>query len=139
MLRINNHITVGEEELEMRAVRAQGPGGQNVNKVSSAVHMRFDIRSSSLPEQLKQRLLGLSDYRVTKDGVIVIKAQESRSQERNREIARTRLIELIGSVAVETKRRRPTKPSRGARARRMDTKIKRGRTKSLRGRIVDHD
>ncbi|MDA0824721.1 MAG: alternative ribosome rescue aminoacyl-tRNA hydrolase ArfB [Proteobacteria bacterium] len=139
MLRINHHITIGEDELEMRAVRAQGPGGQNVNKVSSAVHLRFDIRSSSLPERLKQTLLALSDYRVTKDGVIVIKARESRSQERNREIARTRLIELISGAALETKRRRPTKPSINARARRLDTKIKRGRTKSLRGRIVDHE
>ncbi|MFT4560518.1 MAG: ribosome-associated protein [Gammaproteobacteria bacterium] len=139
MLRINHHITIAEEEFEMRAVRAQGPGGQHVNKVSSAVHLRFDIRSSSLPEQLKQRLLTLSDYRVTKDGVVVIKAQESRSQERNREIARNRLIELIGKVAHQPKRRRPTKPSVNARARRLDTKVKRGRTKSLRGRIIDHD
>jgi len=124
-------------EVEIVAVRAQGAGGQNVNKVSSAIHLRFDIRASSLPEVLKKRLLALQDRRVTRDGVVVIKAQEYRAQEQNRAAAFARLEALIDSVSVTRKARVPTRPTRASNRRRLDSKARRGDVKAGRGRVVD--
>lgn len=132
MLRISRQVVVPEREIEWTAVRAQGAGGQHVDKAATAVHLRFDIHASSLPAFYKQRLLALDDSRITRDGVVVIKAQEHRSQELNRQEALGRLQELIRSVAVTRKRRLPTRPSRSARERRVDRKSARGRTKALR-------
>jgi len=134
-LRVSARVMIPATELEFVAIRAQGPGGQHVNKSSTAVQLRFDIRASSLPEWYKARLLTLRDRRVSGDGVIVIKAQQSRSQEANREAALVRLQELIQGVAERPKPRRPTAPSAGARRRRADDKTRRGKVKALRGRI----
>jgi len=127
--------SVDPGEVEMNAVRAQGPGGQNVNKVSSAVHLRFDIRASSLPAPLKERLLALRDQRISKDGVLILKAQQSRSQEQNKEDALRRLQELVDSVSVLPALRRATKPTRGSQRRRLDSKNTHGQQKQLRGKV----
>lgn len=139
MLQISRNIVIPGNEIVINAVRSRGAGGQNVNKVASAVHLRFDIRRSSLPEFYKQRLLALDDQRITRDGVIVIKAQQYRSQEKNRAAALVRLQALIKSVAVVRKKRVATQPTKGAKQRRLDNKIRRGRDKALRGRVSGKD
>ena len=127
--------TLVDEEIEFQAIRAQGAGGQNINKVSNAIHLRFDIRGSSLPEEVKHRLLSLRDQRITADGVVVIKAQQHRSLEKNREEAIARLQALVGRAATVPRKRKPTKPTRASRERRLEAKTKRSRIKALRGRV----
>jgi len=134
-LPITSRISIPLDEIEMEAVRAQGAGGQNVNKSATAIHLRFDIQASSLPDVYKERLLALHDHRITKDGVVVIKAQQSRSQDRNREEALSRLQQLVRSVIATRKQRKPTKPSRSARRKRLESKKKRGRDKALRKKV----
>ena len=135
MLYISSHITIPDSEIDIHAMRSQGAGGQNVNKVSSAIHLQFDVGASSLPPFYKGELLKLKDHRISEEGLITIKAQQYRSQEQNREDALARLRELIQSVAIPRKKRRATKPTKGSQNRRIESKKKQGRLKALRGSI----
>lgn len=137
MLQISNKVFIPDDELELNAIRSQGAGGQNVNKVSSAIHLRFDIPGSSLPDFYKERLLALKDSRINKDGVLIIKAQQYRTQEQNREDALERLTLLIRQAGVVQKTRKATRPTRNSQKKRMDKKTQRGQIKSLRGRVRD--
>jgi len=135
MLKITNRVFIYPHELEFNAIRAQGSGGQNVNKVSNAIHLRFDINNSSLPEFYKERLLAYRDQRITKEGVVVIKAQNSRDQERNKEDAKQRLLELIQAATHVEKARRATKPTRSSQRKRVDKKTQRGQIKKNRRKV----
>ena len=136
-IKISAQLSIPDNEIVISAVRSQGAGGQNVNKVSSAIHLRFDVRASSLPESCKQRLLSLRDQRVSKDGVIVIKAQQYRTREKNLEAAISRLRDMISQATTRVKKRRATKPTRSSQQKRLDRKSRHGRNKTLRGKVYD--
>lgn len=132
-----HNIIIPESEMEFTAVRSQGAGGQNVNKVASAIHLRFDIQASSLPERVRERLLQMKDHRITDEGLIVIKAQRHRTQEMNKQDAIDRLYELVQKAAIVPRKRKPTKPTRSSKEKRMESKARRGQVKALRGKITD--
>ena len=138
MISISSNTTIPDEEIKIQAVRAQGAGGQNVNKVSSAIHLRFDIKESSLPDFYKEKLLKLKDNRISKDGIIIIKAQQYRTQKKNKDDAVARLETLIKSVMVTHKKRKPTKPTQASKEKRLDSKTRQSKQKALR-RKVDFD
>lgn len=137
MLKINKQTSIPDNEIQISYVTAQGSGGQNVNKVATAAHLRFDIRNSSLPDEIKQRLLTLSDQRISSEGIVVIKAQAHRTREQNKQSALHRLLELIKKVASPPKKRKPTKPTAASKRRRLTNKSKKSETKSLRGKIKE--
>jgi ribosome-associated protein len=137
MLQITNRTTIPISEISISAIRSQGAGGQNINKVATAIHLRFDINASSLSPLYKERLLNLGDQRITKDGIIIIKAQQHRTQEQNKEDALNRLQTLIKSITITAAKRKPTKPTRRAKKKRIDSKTKRGEIKALRGKITE--
>jgi ribosome-associated protein len=137
MLRISDSLAIPVAEIEIQAIRSQGSGGQNVNKVSTAIHLRFDIKASSLPEIYKERLLNLNDSRISSEGVVIIKAQRYRSQIKNKEDALNRLLEIIKSVTIQVKPREPTKPTRASKTKRLEGKAIQSRRKSLRGKVEE--
>lgn len=139
MIEISRYVSIADDELEITAIRAQGAGGQHVNKTSTAIHLRFDIRASGLPEYYKERLLSASHHLITPDGIIIIKAQEYRSQALNREAALARLVAVIKELTAEQKSRRPTRPTRASKERRLTSKAQKSSVKALRGKVRRND